>query len=154
MADYIKWIRGKVGHERIFLNFAGGWVENDKGQVLLQKRSATEELWGFPGGAIELGESAEEAAIREVKEETGLDVKVESLIGVYTNYFAEYGNGDKAQTIIISFRMSIVGGELHSDMEETFDLKWFDLEDAPKLFDDTHQDLLQDILNGRSGVYR
>lgn len=154
MADYIKWIRGKVGHERIFLNVAGGWVENEQGQILLQKRSSTEELWGFPGGIIELGESAEEAAIREVKEETGLDVEVDSLIGIYTKYFATYPNGDQAQVILVAFRMSIVGGELYIDMKESFDLRFFDVDKTPRLFDDTNQAVLDDIKAGRAGVYR
>ena len=55
MSDYIRWIRDKVGHAPILLNFAGGWAENDGGKVLLQKRSATGDVWGFPGGALELG---------------------------------------------------------------------------------------------------
>ena len=72
MEDYIKWIRNKVGHEQIFLKFGTACVTYDHGHILLQKRSATEEQWGLPGGAMELGESAEEAAIREFREESGL----------------------------------------------------------------------------------
>jgi 8-oxo-dGTP pyrophosphatase MutT (NUDIX family) len=63
MPNYISWIREKVGHNRIFLNVAGVVVFNEDGKVLLQKRSNNEELWGFPGGVIELGESALEAAM-------------------------------------------------------------------------------------------
>lgn len=48
MSDYIRWIRGKVGHERIFLNFAAAFVLNAKGEVLLQKR-ADKHAWGLPG---------------------------------------------------------------------------------------------------------
>ena len=51
--------------------------------MLLQKR-ADSNKWGFPGGAVELGETPQMAAIREVKEETGLDVEVDKLIGIYT----------------------------------------------------------------------
>ena len=79
--DYIKWIRSKVGHDTIFLNFVGGVIWDQKGHVLLQRR-ADKNKWGFPGGAMELGESASEAAIREIKEETGLDVEVSQLIGI------------------------------------------------------------------------
>lgn len=86
MPDYIRWIRSKVGREKIFINCAGGWVEDEQGRVLLQKRSPTGEVWGFPGGVMELGESAETAAIREIREETGLEVEVTALLGVYTNY--------------------------------------------------------------------
>lgn len=82
--DYIKWIRSKVGHEKVILVFAGGCVFDERGRVLLQKRGDSGN-WGFPGGAIELGETPENAAIRELKEETGLDVVVNSLIGIYTD---------------------------------------------------------------------
>lgn len=87
--DYIRFIREKLGPERIFLNFAGGLICNEEGEVLLQKRG-DRNAWGFPGGAMELGESAEETAIREIYEETGLMVTVEHLIGVYTKYYDEY----------------------------------------------------------------
>ncbi|CAM3718823.1 NUDIX domain-containing protein [Marinicrinis lubricantis] len=65
--DYISWIRSRVGHNRIFLNFAGAIIANEAGEVLLQRRR-DKGAWGFPGGAMELGESAEETAIREVLE--------------------------------------------------------------------------------------
>ena len=134
MGDYITWLRNQVGHEQVFLNFAGACITNDEGEILLQKRSASEEVWGFPGGALELGESAEEAAIREIREETGLLIKVEALIGVYTKYFDAYPNGDQAQTISFFFQGSIVGGELRIDRQETFDLAFFDPNNAPELF--------------------
>ena len=154
MANYISWIRNKVGHERIFLNVAGVVVFDSAGKVLLQKRSGTEAVWGFPGGVIELGESAAEAAIREVREETGLDVKIDSLVGVYTKYFDEYQNGDKAQPIAIVFKGHAVGGELFVDKEETFALTFFELDEVPELFNPQHNDILDDIRNHRVGVYR
>jgi mutator protein MutT len=154
MPNYISWIRERVGQERIFLNVAGIVVFDNAGRVLLQKRSETEELWGFPGGAIELGESAAEAAIREVREETGLDVKIDSLLGVYTKYFDQYPNGDMAQPVLVIFKGSIVSGELAIDGKETFKLAFFDLDEVPKLFNFQHNDILDDVRNHRMGVYR
>ena len=63
--DYIKWIRSKVGQEKVILVFTGGCVFDERGRVLLQKRGDSGN-WGFPGGAIELGEKPENAAIREL----------------------------------------------------------------------------------------
>lgn len=154
MTDYIRWLRSKVGHAQVFLNFAGGWVEDEEGKVLLQKRSAAGDVWGFPGGAMELGESAEQTAVREIREETGLDVRVDSLIGVYTQYFDAYSNGDQAQTILFFFRCSIIGGSLQVDMKETFDLAFFDLNDVPELFNQAHQDMFADAVKGKAGVFR
>ena len=77
--NYIQWIRKKVGHEKIILVHAGGCIFNEQGEVLLQRRVDC-NMWGFPGGALELGETPEMAAVREVKEETGYDVILESII--------------------------------------------------------------------------
>ena len=59
-------------------------VENDRGEILLIRRSDNDN-WALPGGAIDLGESMTQAAVREVKEETGIDCEVTGLIGIYTD---------------------------------------------------------------------
>lgn len=153
MADYIKWIREKIGHEKIFLNFATACIVNENNEVLLQKRGDCNK-WGLPGGALELGESAEEALIREVKEETGLDVRVEKLLGVYTKYLYKYNNGDEAQTISIVFLCKSIGGKLHIDYKETLDLRYVKLDKLPTLFNKVNQDIIEDYLNGKSCVFR
>ena len=152
--DYIKWIRSKVGHEQIFLNFAGACVVNGNEEILLQRRSKEKEEWGFPGGAMEIGESAQEALIREVKEETGLDVKVDEFIGAYTKFFDEYPNGDKAQTICFLFKCSVIGGALTVDNKESHDLKFYNKMDIPKLFNKQHESMLNDIIKGIRGICR
>ena len=145
MSDYIKWIREKVGHDTIILNFSGAIITNEKGDILLQKRSGGEDIWGLPGGAVEVGESIEEAAIRELKEETGLDIQVDYFIGVYSKYFTEYPNGDKAQSICYLFKGNVVSGTLHCDHKETFDLRFFDRNHVPKLFLQQHTDMVNDF---------
>ncbi len=152
MADYIRWLRERVGSAPIQLNFAGGCV-CDGDRVLLQHR-ADLDAWGFPGGAIELGESAEEAAVREIGEETGLTVRVDSLLGVYSRYEQRYPNGDVAQPITVFFRCTPTGGHLHANDSETLDVRWFDLHQTPTLFSPQHRDALADLTAGRSGVYR
>ena len=142
--NYIKWLRSKVGHEKIILIFAGGCVFNEKGEVLLQRR-ADSNKWGFPGGAIEIGETPQMTAVRELKEETGLDVEVGRLIGIYTDFDMQYSNGDKAQSICVAFELTVVGGELSCDKDETLELKYFSLDNMPVLFCKQHEELLQDI---------
>jgi mutator protein MutT len=154
MSDYIAWIRDKVGHDQIFLNFAVACITNDEGKILLQKRTASGHAWGFPGGALEIGESAEQTVIREVREETGLSIHVDSLIGVYTKYFDVYPNGDKAQTIVFFFGCSALDGDLSTDREETFDLAFFDPHKAPRLFNQQHRDMLADYIEHKRGVFR
>lgn len=154
MSDYIKWIRSKVGHDTIILNFSGACITNERGEVLLQKRSKTEDIWGLPGGAVEIGESIEEAAIREIKEETGLDIQVDYLIGVYSKYFTEYSNGDRAQSICYLFKGTVINGNLSMDLRETFDLKFFDKDNIPPLFVQQHSDALCDFFQNKRGVYK
>ncbi|MDR3216152.1 MAG: NUDIX hydrolase [Clostridiaceae bacterium] len=153
MDGYIKYIRKAVGHRRIILNFAGGVIVDEKGGILLQRRSDRNK-WGFLGGAIELGESAAEAAIREIKEESGLVVKVDCLIGIYTKYFDKYPNGDEAQTVTHAFMCSVTGGTLAAKDSETLELKFFSPSAPPDLVNVQHMDLWDDVCNGRKNVFR
>ncbi|SDZ29132.1 ADP-ribose pyrophosphatase YjhB, NUDIX family [Evansella caseinilytica] len=150
---YINWIRERVGHEKIFLNFSGVCITDDKGNILLQRRG-DKNKWGFPGGALELGESAEECAIREAKEETGLDIKIDYLIGVYTKYFDDYPNGDQAQPITFLFKGIVTGGSLKTDQKETLELKYFNPNQFPSLVNKQHEDFLNDVIGDKRGVYR
>ncbi|HCA87236.1 MAG TPA: NTP pyrophosphohydrolase [Streptomyces sp.] len=151
MPDYIRWLRDHVGHEPVQLNFAVACIlEGDR--VLLQRRG-DDGSWGFPGGAVELGESAEEAVVREVSEETGLRVDVAGLLGVYTKYFHTYPNGDVAQPIATFFRCTPADGTLHSRDDETLDVRYFALTDTPPLMNQQHDDALADLRAGRSGTF-
>ena len=147
--NYIKWIRSKVGHERIMLVHAGGCIFNDDGEILLQRRGDNNK-WGLPGGTIELDETPQMAAIREVKEETGLDVEVGELIGIYTDFEVECPNGDKFQSIMMAYYLSVAGGELICDTEETLELKYFPLNSVPPLCCKQHQEIIADIKQGKA----
>lgn len=152
MPNYIQWLRSRVGHEKVILVFAGGCILNKRGEVLLQKRGSGG--WGFPGGAIEVGESIEEAAVREVREETGLAVEVTRLIGIYSDPDMTYPNGDQAHSICIGLMFRVTGGELRCDGDETLELRYFPLDEAPPLFCKQHENLLDDIRHGRYGMLR
>lgn len=151
--NYIKWIRSKVGNDMIFLNFVGGCIRNEKGDILLQKRR-DKNKWGFPGGAMEIGESAYETAMREIREETGLEVEIKKLIGIYTNYYDSYPNGDKAQTVSIFLELTVVGGALIESNDESLELKYFDMDEVPQLVNKQHEDVYTDLKNKRYGNLR
>lgn len=126
--NYIKTLRQKVGHEPIILNFAGGILANSKNEILLQKRSDF-NAWGLPGGALEFGESAPKACVREFLEETGLKVRTKSLLGVSTNFIQHYPNQDVAQAVTVEL-VEKMSKEISS---ETLDLKYFSKDKLPKI---------------------
>lgn len=145
--DYIKNLRQKVGHEPIILNFASGILANDKKEILLQKRSDF-NAWGLPGGALEFGESAKEACVREFLEETGLKVKVKSLLGVSTNFVQHYPNQDVAQAVTIEFIVELVERTSREISSETLNLKYFSKDKLPKIFNKQHQLFIDHYFNG------
>jgi 8-oxo-dGTP pyrophosphatase MutT (NUDIX family) len=113
-------LRELVGHDLLLAPAAAACIRDDAGRILLVRRSDGENLWGFPGGAIEPGERADEAVAREVLEEIGLEVEPVALIGVYSGpeYAFSYPNGDRVQPITVFFECRVLGGRLTPDQQE------------------------------------
>lgn len=82
-------------------------------KILLTRRTDN-SLWCLPGGKMEAGESAAEACIREVQEETGLEVAILRLIGVYSSphRIVQYADGNQFQIVALSFEVALLGGDL------------------------------------------
>lgn len=99
-------------------------VTDDEGRIALVLRKDN-GLWALPGGGMEPGESIEDAAVREVKEETGLDVEVTGLVGVYTNpnHVMKYDDGEVRQQFSLCYTTRLLGGQLRFDSEST-DIAW------------------------------
>jgi ADP-ribose pyrophosphatase YjhB (NUDIX family) len=99
-------------------------VQDSAGRIVLVRRKDN-DLWALPGGGMEPGESIEDAAVREVLEETGLVVEVTGLIGVYTNphHVMEYSDGEVRQQFSLCYTTVLIGGELRIDDEST-DIAW------------------------------
>jgi ADP-ribose pyrophosphatase YjhB (NUDIX family) len=89
-------------------------------KVLLTRRSDNGR-WCLPGGRLEPGESAEEGCVREVWEETGLQVMVRRLVGIYSSphRVIEYGDGSRHQIVAFSFEAEVIGGALGLSEETT-----------------------------------
>ncbi len=92
-------------------------IQQDKEVLLCQLTRS--RLWTLPGGGIEFGESPEEAVIREVKEETGYNIKVSELLGV--NSFVK-ANIDEVHFIQIIYKAQIISGQMKSEIDGTTDL--------------------------------
>ncbi|AXJ12575.1 NUDIX hydrolase [Streptococcus pluranimalium] len=145
--DYISYIRSKVGHDKVIINFAGGILANQDGKVLLQLRG-DKKTWAIPGGAMELGESSLDTAVREFYEETGIEVQVNRLLNVYTNFDEVYPNGDQVQTVVFIYELTAIEIGDISDFhnEETLKVAFFTKEEIDHLesISDKHRLMLKE----------
>lgn len=107
-------------------------VRDDAGRVLLALWNETEGgRWTMPGGGVELDETVEEAVVREVREETGYDVRVDRLLGVDSAVFPPaqrmIGTDRVLKAVRVVFAATVVGGELAHEVDGTTDeARWFD----------------------------
>lgn len=107
---------------------------NNANQVLLHRR-ADNGAWALPGGRMEIGESIEQCAVREMFEETGLHVKITRMVGVYSdpkNYcILRYPDGYTVHYLIVVYEVEQIGGELKIS-HESKELRFFDVDALPE----------------------
>lgn len=122
---YVADLRALVGHRPLLLVGAGVLLVDKQGRLLLQRRS-DDDTWGIVGGGVELGESVEDAARREVREETGLTIGQVTLYEVYSgpDCFHTYPNGDQACIVSVILLCDEWTGEL-TTTEESKELRFF-----------------------------
>ena len=148
---YISDIRKYVGHMPILTAGVGLLVFNDEKKILMQLRSDYNE-WGVPGGAMELGESFEDVAKRELKEETNLEADELKLIRVLSGKetYREYPNGDKLYDITAIYVVKKYHNDIIINDDESVKLEWFDINNLPKNMTEYTQNYLNkfgDILD-------
>ncbi|MDT0270040.1 NUDIX domain-containing protein [Streptomyces sp. DSM 44915] len=99
-------------------------VRDNDGRVLMIRRSDNGR-WALPGGGHDVGESISDTVVREAKEETGYDVEVAGLSGIYTDpgHVMQYDDGEVRQQFSLCFRARPVGGELRTSAETT-EVRW------------------------------
>jgi ADP-ribose pyrophosphatase YjhB (NUDIX family) len=109
-------------------------VTNDRAEILLIRRSDNDN-WALPGGAVDLGESLAEAAVREVKEETGIDCEVTGLVGIYTDpkHIILYtSNGEARQEFSVVLTALARGGS-PAVSSESLEVGWYRSDDMSNL---------------------
>ena len=143
--DYIRDLRRLTGPRKLILNCAGALIIRN-GRILFQRRTDNGR-WGLIGGLVEMNETYTQAALREIREETGLEVELESFLGIFHNHNMVWSNGDAAHVISAMFTARIVSGEPRID-EESYELRFFGKDEIPELFAEDHIAALDAYFSG------
>lgn len=127
-------------------------VQDDQGRVLMIHKTDNNK-WALPGGGHEIGESIADTVVREVKEETGYDVKVDTITGTYTNprHVMAYDDGEVRQQFSLAFRARLVGGTAATSSESDR-VEWLEPSEIDAL--ELHPSMRQRISDALSGADR
>ncbi|QOR64859.1 NUDIX domain-containing protein [Cytobacillus suaedae] len=149
--SYLGILRSSVGKQKLIVPSVRAIIEDSEGKVLFIERLG-EGKWSMPAGSIELDESIYECLVREVKEETGLNVLSAQAIAVYSN--PKYGTknkfGDEYQLFELLFLVEEWTGSLKQISEETASAKFFDVNDIPQGTNEFwtyfHKNVIKDLM--------
>lgn len=152
---YVAHLRTFVGHATLLLPAAVAIIRDEKGHVLLIRRGDGRG-WSLPGGVMEPGEGIVDCLVREVWEETGLEVEPMRLVGIYSDpadLLVTYPNGDRVHIVSASVECRVVGGQLRPDGEESLEVVYFAPDALPDGVVCDHGIRIQDALLGRETAF-
>ena len=135
ISAHIARLRAVVGHELLLLPSVSVLPVDEAGRVLLVRHAGHDDGWGVLGGAIEVGESPAAAAVREAREEIGVDVQLVRLLDVLggPEFEVSYPNGDRVAYVTAVYEARVAGGSPAASDGELTDLAWFGAGDLPGL---------------------
>jgi ADP-ribose pyrophosphatase YjhB (NUDIX family) len=127
MSAHIGRLRAAVGHDLLLLPSVSVLPANAAGQVLLVRHAGHDDGWAVLGGAVEVGESPAEAAVREAREEIGAEVRLLGLLDVLggADYEVTYPNGDRAAYVTAVYEAEIISGTPTVADGELSEIAWF-----------------------------
>jgi 8-oxo-dGTP pyrophosphatase MutT (NUDIX family) len=144
---YIAEMRKIVGYRPLIMVGACVLVVDHNDRLLLQLRKDN-NCWGLPGGSMDLGESLQEVAIRELLEETGLVAKGMTLFNVYSGeeFYYKYPHGDEVYNVVATFLCRKYEGELRKEESEVQELKFFSIDDLPNNLSPPDMPIIHDYI--------
>ena len=127
MSSHLARLRAMIGHELIQLPSVSVLVVDDHARLLLVRHAGSPDGWAVPGGAVDVGESPAQAAIREIREETGIQISEPRLLDVLggADYEVTYPNGDRVAYVTAVYQAGIKDGTPAPDHDEISELGWF-----------------------------
>jgi 8-oxo-dGTP pyrophosphatase MutT (NUDIX family) len=145
--EYINNLRKLVGNQPLIMVGSTVLVLDAQKRLLMLKRSES-GYWGVPGGAMELGETTEETAKRELREETGLETREMSLFGVFSGaeLYYRYPSGEEVYNVSIVYLTRDVYGTIELLDGEHHDFKYFNLEKLPENISPPVRPILKELV--------
>ncbi|GIF00740.1 NUDIX domain-containing protein [Paractinoplanes rishiriensis] len=133
ISSHLARLRAMIGHELIQLPSVSVIVVDDRARLLLVRHAGHRDGWAVPGGAVDIGESPAQAAVREIREETGFQIGRPRLLDVLggADYEVTYANGDRVAYVTAVYQAGIAGGTPVPDREEISELGWFTPRELP-----------------------
>jgi 8-oxo-dGTP pyrophosphatase MutT (NUDIX family) len=148
--SYVGKLRSLVGHQKLITPSIRAIIMDQEGRILYIKRKG-DGYWALPAGGIELDESITQCLVREVREETRLEVVKATLIAMYTGAEYSFANryGDEYKGFELLFRVDEWTGTLVGETDETTNIGFFAIDDLPSFspgyFENHENEVLADL---------
>lgn len=147
MSEYIGQLRSLVGTRPLVLPGAAVIISDARDRILMLRRADNGD-WTIPGGFLEPGESTEDTARRETREETGLRLGALTLLGVFSgkSLYHRYPNGDEVYNVTVLYGASQYSGHLRADGAEISAARFFAKAELPYSVVGSVRPILADVL--------
>lgn len=153
MSDYIGELRKLIGTRPIIMCGANVIILDSSGRILLHHR-VDNDTWGLPGGAMEIGESLEETAVREVNEEVGLKCEKIKIFNIYSGekLYYKYPDGNEVYNVTATYICKDFSGQIVVDKSEGKEARFFAINDIPDKISPPVKVIINDFISNHQKI--